>query len=66
MCPDFKSSNIHLSVQMLFEDIVGELFTEQIQFVKSNSEKEQSTTSVNDQSILFYIAGFTMKTLMKR
>jgi hypothetical protein len=31
--------------------------------VKSDSEKEQSTVSVNDQSILFYIAGFIIKAL---
>ena len=51
---------------MFFEDIVGELFTEQIKLVKSDSEKEQSTVSVNDQSILFCIAGFTIKALKKR
>jgi hypothetical protein len=34
--------------------------------VKSDSEKEQSTVSVNDQSILFYIAGFIIKALKKR
>ena len=51
---------------MFFEDIVGELFsTEQITLVKSDSEKEQSTVSVNDQSILFYIAGFIIKALKK-
>lgn len=66
MCPAFKSSDINLFLQMFFEDIVGELFTEQIQFVKSDSEKEQSTVSVNDQSILFYIAGFIIKALKKR
>ena len=51
---------------MFFEDIVGEHFTEQIKLVKSDSEKEQSTVSVNDQSILFYIAGFIIKALKKR
>lgn len=66
MCPAFKSSDINLFLQMFFEDIVGELFTEQIQFVKSDSEKEQSTVSVNDQSILFYVAGFIIKALKKR
>ena len=34
--------------------------------MKSDSEKEQSTVSVNDQSILFYIAGFIIKALKKR
>ena len=61
------SSDINLFLQMFFKDIVGELFTEQIKLVKSDSEKEQSTVSVNDQSILlFYIAGFIIKALKKR
>ena len=61
------SSDINLFLQMFFKDIVGELFTEQIKLVKSDSEKEQSTVSMNDQSILlFYIAGFIIKALKKR
>jgi hypothetical protein len=63
---DENSKPSNLFLQMFFEDIVGEHFTEQIKLVKSDSEKEQSTVSVNDQSILFYIAGFIIKALKKR
>ena len=34
--------------------------------MKSDSEKEQSTVSVNDQSVLFYIASFIIQALKKR
>ena len=44
-------------MQLIFEDIVGEILVHQTTIAKDNADKEQSKISNNDQSILYYIAG---------
>ncbi|CAG2249448.1 unnamed protein product [Mytilus edulis] len=52
--------------QLIFEDIIGEIMSQMTKVQKHNSEKEQSQLTGNDQSILFYIAGYIVYSLRKR
>jgi hypothetical protein len=44
-------------MQLIFENIRGEILMHQTTIAKDNADKEQSKISNNDQSILYYIAG---------
>lgn len=66
LCPTFTPTVVNLFIQLFIEDIIGELFVQQIKVVKHASDTQQSNLSTNDQSILYYIAGFIIKALKKR
>ena len=53
-------------MQLIFEDIVGEILVHQTTIAIDNADKEQSMISNNDQSILYYIAGYILRSLRKK
>ena len=53
-------------MQLIFEDIVGEILVHQTTIAKDNADKEQSMISNNDQSILYYIAGYILKIMLTK
>jgi hypothetical protein len=48
-------ASVNNFLQLIFEDIVGEILVHQTTITKDNADKEQSMISNNDQSILYYI-----------
>ncbi|CAC5363148.1 unnamed protein product [Mytilus coruscus] len=64
-CPECKKQ-LKTVAGFRGHDIIGELFVQQIKVVKHASDTQQSNLSTNDQSILYYIAGFIIKALKKR
>ncbi|XP_063402192.1 uncharacterized protein LOC134686117 [Mytilus trossulus] len=66
LCLTFTPTVVNLFIQLFIEDIIGEIFVQQIKVVKQASDTQQSNLSTNDQSILYYIAGFIIKALKKR
>jgi hypothetical protein len=52
-----SKNTVNNFLQLIFEDIVGEILVHQTTIAKDNADKEQSMISNNDQSILYYIAG---------
>ncbi|XP_063412543.1 uncharacterized protein LOC134695255 [Mytilus trossulus] len=66
LCLTFTPTVVNLFIQLFIEDIIGEIFVQQIKVVKQASDTQQSHLSTNDQSILYYIAGFIIKALKKR
>ena len=52
-----SKSTVNNFMQLIFENIRGEILMHQTTIAKDNADKEQSKISNNDQSILYYIAG---------
>ncbi|CAC5389785.1 unnamed protein product [Mytilus coruscus] len=65
-CPSHSLNSINLFLQMVHEDIVGEIFKVQTMTAVQKSTTDQEKLTENDQSILYYIAGYTIRALQKR
>jgi len=61
-----SKNTVNNFLQLIFEDIVGEILVHQTTIAKDNADKEQSMISDNDQSILYYIAGYILRSLHKK
>lgn len=61
-----SKNTVNNFLQLIFEDIVGEILVHQTTIAKDNADKEQSMISNNDQSILYYIAGYILRSLRKK
>ena len=66
LLPGVTVETIRLFIQLIFEDIVGELLTEQLKIGKKCSQKNHEAITENDQSILYYIAGYIVRSLKKK
>ncbi|CAG2231975.1 unnamed protein product [Mytilus edulis] len=65
-CPSYSLNCTNLFLQMVHEDIVGEIFKVQTMTAVQKSTSNQEKLTENDQSILYYIAGYTIRALQKR
>ena len=66
LLPGVTVETMRLFIQLIFEDIVGELLTEQLKIGKTCSQKNHEAITENDQSILYYIAGYIVRSLKKK
>lgn len=66
LVPSCDPRTVKLFLQLMFEDIVGEILYQQTKLLTETSDKEQSALSTNDQTILYYIAGYIVNVLLKR
>ena len=63
-----KQSEIDIRnvIQMIFLELVGEIFRVRLDFEKRQSVIIQKELTANDQSVLFYIAGYIIRSLTRR
>lgn len=52
--------------QLVMIDLIGEMCKAQTAFLQKKSDQQQETISDNDQTVLFYICGYLIKSLTRR
>ena len=62
----FSTKSVNLFIQLVLEDIVGEILVQQTKLATDISNKHHSQISENDQSILYYIGGYIVRSLRKK
>ncbi|CAC5357824.1 unnamed protein product [Mytilus coruscus] len=65
-CPSHSLKSINLFLQMVHADIVDEIVKVQTMTAVHKSTTEQEKLTENDKSILYNIAGYTIRALQKR